>query len=370
MMNREKILKWMIYMAGIVCLYAFIAIRSLPLFNAVLKEKMVPGYWDKTKYGELYYFNFVRHFKEEGLPPAQKKFQDKSKQASLNDAEMIVFGDSYFDFSRHKQFPERLCDTMHIKVHFYHGDFPLAVLAKNHYHSKKPKILLYERVERYIPMAFENENTADYEVDNRSEFRKTMGNIKDKIFYKRSEELFDALLKRSIFTTGIYSFISTLKFDLFKYISPLTPVYSPGKKDPWIFYHDQTNKEKTSFYYHHTKKEMNDYCDHMADLAKKLKEEYNIRLIYLPLPAKYTLYHGFVNDDEYNQFLPDLYKGLKERGVEFINVYDDFRNADEILFYRTDSHWNEKGIQIAFNKTLEYFKNDSILKEYFNPVLH
>ena len=71
----EKLLKGLIYLSGIVCLYAFIAIRSLPLFNLVMKEKMVPDYWDKTKYGEFYYFNFIKYFKEEGLPPAREKFQ-------------------------------------------------------------------------------------------------------------------------------------------------------------------------------------------------------------------------------------------------------------------------------------------------------
>ena len=367
--TKEKILRLFIYLSGIICLYAFIAIRTLPLFNAILKENMKPGYWDKTKYGELYYFNFIRYFKEKGLPPAAEKFQDLNEHASLDNAEMIVFGDSFFDFSRHEQFPERLADTLNVKVHFHHGDYPLAVFAQSNYQNREPKILLYERVERYIPMVFEKENTADYEVDSRTEFRKTIGNIKDKIFYQRSEELFDALLKRSIFTTDIYSLIATLKFDLFNYISPLTPVYSPGKKEPWVFYHDQTNGEKTSFYYQHSENEMDDYCDHMADLADKLKEQYNIRLIYLPLPAKYTLYHGFVNDDKYNHFLPKLYEGLRKRGIEFIEVYEDFKNSDEILFYRTDSHWNEKGIQMAFNKTLEYFKNDSILRKYFKSSL-
>ncbi len=361
----EKLLKWLIYLSGIVCLYAFIAIRSLPLFNLIMNEKMIPYYWDKTKYGELYCFNYIKYFKEKGLPPAKEKFQFKRKHASLNEAEIITFGDSFFDFSRLKQYSERLSDTFNVKVHFHHGDYPLVVFAKNNYKKNEPKILLYERVERYIPMVFEKENTSDYSVDSRSEFRKTFGNIKEKIFYQRTEELFDALLKKSIFTTGIYSCISTLKFDLFKYISPLTPVYSTDKEKPWIFYCDQTNGEKTSFYYHHSDSEMNNYCNNMADLARKLKEEYNIRLIYLPLPAKYTLYHGFVNNDEYNNFLSKLYEGLRNRGVEFIDVYEDFKNSNKILFYRTDSHWNEKGIQIALNKTLEYFKNDSTLRKYF-----
>jgi hypothetical protein len=361
----EKLLKGLIYLSGIICLYAFIAIRSLPLFNLVMKEKMVPYYWDKTKYGELYYFNFIKYFKEKGLPPAGEKFQFSSKQASLNEAKIITFGDSYFDFSRHKQIPERLADTLNAKVYFYHGDFPLVVFAKNNFKNREPKILLYERVERYIPYAFEKENTPDFSVDTRSKLRKDIAGIKDMIFYARTEELLDALMKRSIFTTGIYTFIATLKFDLFKYVSPLTPVYTLDKGRPWMFYYDQTNGEYTSFYYHHSDSEMNNICNNMADLADKLKKEYNIRLIYLPLPAKYTLCHTVVNNDEYNNFLPKLYNGLEERGVEFIDVYDVLRNSGDTLYYGTDSHWNEEGIQITLNKILEYFENDSTLSKYF-----
>ena len=62
-----KLLKALIYIAGVVCLYAYLAIRIHPLFNAILKEKVIPEYWENTKYGELYYFNFIRNFREKKL---------------------------------------------------------------------------------------------------------------------------------------------------------------------------------------------------------------------------------------------------------------------------------------------------------------
>ena len=45
----EKMLKTLIYIAGAVCLYAFIAIRIPGLYNMVLKEKQIPEYWENTK---------------------------------------------------------------------------------------------------------------------------------------------------------------------------------------------------------------------------------------------------------------------------------------------------------------------------------
>ena len=39
-------------------------------------------------------------------------------------------------------------------------------------------------------------------------------------------------------------------------------------------------------------------------------------------------------------------------------------SSDTLLFYRTDSHWNQAGIDIAYSKTLEYIENDSILSTF------
>ncbi|NJK87100.1 MAG: hypothetical protein HC906_15125, partial [Bacteroidales bacterium] len=52
---RERTLKIIVFTAGIICLYAFLAVRIKPMFNLVLKEKIMDGYWENVKYGELYY---------------------------------------------------------------------------------------------------------------------------------------------------------------------------------------------------------------------------------------------------------------------------------------------------------------------------
>ena len=81
-----------------VCLYAFIAIRVQPLFNAILKEKVIPKPWENTKYGELYYFNLIREFRKKGLPHYQKKYRFTKKSPLLENADLLLFGDSYFNF--------------------------------------------------------------------------------------------------------------------------------------------------------------------------------------------------------------------------------------------------------------------------------
>ena len=361
----EKILKYLIYIFGAISLYAFIAVRFEPLFNGVLKEDVVEGYWDKTKYGELYYFNMIRYFREEGLPPAERKFEHSEKQASVDECEILVFGDSFFEFSRHKQFPEKLADDFSRKVHYVNNDFPLEYLAENGYQDTTPKLVLFERVERYIPVAFEEQhNRTDSQVEEVTNAFQPIKYAKDKLFYESSEELYDAMLKRSYLSTGLYSFFVTLKFDLFGNMSGMTPAYLKDGSNSWLFYHDQVNETRTSFYYQFTDAQMDSICDHMADLAGKLLEEYNMHLLFLPLPAKYTMYHDLINNDPYNEFLPRLFKGLDQRGVKYINVFDDFQESDTLLYYRTDSHWNQKGIDIAYRETLRFINSDSTLNTF------
>jgi len=361
----EKILKYLIYIWGAISLYAFIAIRFEPLFNGVLKENVVEGYWDKTKYGELYYFSMIRHFREEGLPPAQRKFEHSEKQSSVQDCEILVLGDSYFEFSRHKQFPEKLADDYNKKVHYVNNDYPLAYLAENGYGDTVPKLLLFERVERYIPVAFEEQQISPpQQVQAPSDKLSPLTYIREKLFYHSSEELYDAMLKRSYPTTWLYSQLVTRKFELYGNMSKMTPAYLKDGENSWLFYHDQVNETRTSFYYPFTDEQIDSICDHMAQLKDQLLDQYNMHLLFLPLPAKYTLYHHLLNNDTYNELLPRLYEGLDQRGVKYINVFEDYQMSDTVLFYRTDSHWNQRGIDIAYKKTLEYIRSDSILHAF------
>jgi hypothetical protein len=362
---KEKLLKWIIYSLGAICLLAFVAVRYEVFFNSFLKEPVVDHYWDKTKYGELYYFSMIRNFREEGLPPSRLKFEYSPKHASVKDCDILTFGDSYFEFSRHKQFPERLADDFHKKVHYVNDDFPLDYLDKNNYHDTVPKLVIFERVERYIPVAFEKPHTwHPIQIETSSKFDKAFTYVRKKIFYEKGEELYDAMLKRSYLTTAVYSLIATVKFDLFGYISKKTPVYKNNGSYSWLFYHDEVNDKRTSFYYKFSQEQIDSICNNMADLSLKLKDNYNMQLVYLPLPAKYTLYHSILNNDAYNNFLPRLFAGLDKRGVKYVQVYDDFKNSQDTLYYRTDEHWRQIGIDLAYKKTLDYLHADTTLSSF------
>lgn len=359
---KAKILKIVIYITGFICLYLFIAVRVLPMYNTLLVEKLVPGYWDLTKYGELYYFNFIKDFREKNLPKATVKHQLSSKQADINETEIFTFGDSFLDISRSSQFPTYLSEKLNKKVHFGYYDYPLEYLKKEGYRSNGPKVLIMGIVERYIPMKFTYPH--DTIVKNEKSLSKPAEiakNIKDLIFYKKGEKMFDALLKRSFFSTGIYSEIATLKFKWFGYISSYTPVYSTDDTIPWLFIDDEVDGNNTSFYYNHSDAEIENICNNIEGLAEKLKKIHNIELVFIPIPAKFTLYHNIVSTDSYNNFIPRIQENLKQRNVNFVNIYSDFKNSSELLYYGTDAHWNEKGMKRAVDLTVQYLTNKKLI---------
>ena len=349
----EKVLRTIIYVAGFVCLYAFIAVRVPPMFNLVLKEKIIPEYWENTKYGELYYFSFIRDFREKNLPAHSPKYRFSEKHPKLNEADILLFGDSFLDFTRMTTFPERLGDTLGERAFYARMDSPLQYLAEHGYQNNGEKILLYESAERYIPIRFSAPHPEELVPDQKGKLRQGFAAIRDIIFQGNTAVLYNTFLNRNILTTDLFSLSATFKFRVLGYITDQTPKYYLGGETPWLFYHDQLNGEPSSFYYHHSDQEINTYCDNIADLAGKVNRHYGLRLVFMSIPSKYTINHVLINDDPYNNFLPRMYEGLEKRGIPVIRLYEDFKNADQVLYYGTDTHWRQVGLEIALNKTVE-----------------
>ena len=363
---KTKILKTTIYIFGLVCLVAFLAIRSLPLMNRLMVENIIPGHWEFVNYGEMYYFNYISDFKVDSLPKATQKFRLSDKQAELDRAEIVIFGDSFFDFARHKNLPEQIRDRLNMPVYFERNDYPLASLAEKGYENEEPKILIYETVERNIAYRFREKHKIpnNPEKTNNKDDTSFKNKIIELLFPEQTEELYTKLLQRSYITTRIYEWIATLKFNLFGYVSRLTPKYTlKNEEDPWLFYHREVSDEHWGFYYQHSEEEINTYCNNIADLAEKLEKEFNLKMVFVVVPNKYTIYHTMLNDHTYNDLLPDIYKGLEKRNIPVVKLYRPYlRNKEDKLYHGTDTHWNQQGIDIAVNRTIKVIKNG--LKPY------
>lgn len=359
----EKALKILIYVAGGACLFGFIAVRSLPVLNSVLVEKMIPEHWEFTKYGELYYFNYISEFREK-LPEPIRKYRFSESHPKIEEADILMFGDSFLDISRQVTLPERLARSTGDKVFFHRflapqESNPFCVLHEQGVNELQAGILVYETVERNIPMKF----TTSYSPDSCSmagfhTLKARADRFAENIFPSNNEEMYTQLLKRSIFTSGIYSLNATAKFRLYGYVSSKTPLYKTGD-DPWLFFHRQVEDVPGSFYYTYTAQEIENYCDNIARLASEVKRVLNMEMVFLPVPNKYTICHDVLNEDTYNQFLPRLYAGLRERGIRCVELYDRFSRSTEVLYYGTDTHWNERGVGIALEELIRTMSNES-----------
>jgi hypothetical protein len=72
-----------------------------------------------------------------------------------------------------------------------------------------------------------------------------------------------------------------------------------------------------------------------------------MRYVFLPVPAKQTLYAEDVDDYSRN-FIPMLVARLRAEGVEAVDLATPFQaHKGEGLFFPYDTHWNAKGAALA-----------------------
>jgi hypothetical protein len=358
---KEKYLRIIIYIVGLICVYAFSAVRIFPLMNAVLYEKMDQETQDFNKYGDLYYFSCISEFRED-YPPRVRKYRYSNDNPEINEADILTYGDSFFDIIFTKSLPEKLSDTLNARVYSYVTQDPIQanpfclLSTANYQAGDNPKFFIYETVERNIPVKFSQEYPIHCSATASDGFSRVYDGLLNIVFRKNSENLYEVMLKQSFFTHRVYAGIASLKFNCFGYISPLTAKYKTGDS-PWLFYDKEYGTDPGNFYYQYTDAEIGLYADNIARLKNSLLEQYNLQLVFLPIPNKYSVYHKVINKDQYNGFLPKLFKELDKRQVCYVDVYHAFKNNPEPLYYGTDTHWNEKGIDIALNLTLEKMDN-------------
>ena len=358
-----KFLKYLIFAGGLIALVVFVAERSLPVYNLLLTEKQKPGYFEFTRYGELYYFSCIDEFKDE-LPSPIEKFRLSPRNAPIDQADIITFGDSYFDFSRQMTVPERLARESGKNVHGIYSFYPLAYLNQINYQAGDEKLFIYETAERMIPLRFGQGNkmagmgsqppTGIHKVDA----------LLNEAFNGPNEERLDKLLKESYLTGWAYAKVSTLRYNEFEYISQQSPDF-PTDDKPWLFYGESVNGSASSIQYQHSDEEIETYCDNILLLKNNLKTKYNLDFVFVSVPNKITEMRKFLKPPmAYNNLLPRLYKGLKKRGVAYVDLFSAFENSSDVLYYRTDTHWNKKGVDIAVEKLLELFDENKGLNTH------
>ena len=297
---------------------------------------------EKSRYGKM---TTIEDFMVP-LPAKVASFRSSNENASLDKANLLTFGDSFFDFNRQLTLPYRLKAKLDIAVNYSRRRYPLKVLEKENYKYGKEKILIYELVERNIPEIFSfphlvKQNKESHYIEK----------IMEKLFPQNLEKSYSFLLESSRLTYNLYSWYATIRYRWLEYM-PNTSKYL--ENPPWIFYHKTVENVPGGFYYNYSEAEIEQYCNNILRLKNDLKEQYNLRMLFMPIPNKYTIYHRLLNNDKYNNFLPNLYTNLEKKGVEVIKLYEPFKESRDTLYYGTDTHWNEAGVSLATEIVIDY----------------
>jgi len=297
------------------------------------------------QYGDLYYGNYLDRFKVE--IPRKSPFGNSDQNSPLKKAGLILFGDSFSNYRYFKGVPEILIDSLQADIHFAHHRFdgqPLNYLSE---YSGEANLLIYQTIERALPKRLLKNPLPKKAKGNKS--KSLLSNLKS-ILPNGVKKVYPILVQDGKLTRQLYSFIMNKRYEWFGYVA--TPeVYD--EKSGMLFSDRTTNNETTSFYYQFSDKEIDIYCDNLLLLKNELKTKHNIDFIFFPIPNKYTLYHHLLNEDEYNGLLPRLNECLEEKGIPVVDVYSVFKEEQQQLYYNTDTHWNEKGAQIATDLLME-----------------
>jgi len=145
-----------------------------------------------------------------------------------------------------------------------------------------------------------------------------------------------------------------LRFKLLDEVEKTTPKYStdPGM----LFYVEDVNFNNLDI----QSESINMFANNIARLQDTLLEDYNIELIFVLIPTKYSIYGKYTKDYKlYNDFIPRSYKELNKHNINTFDTYNLFINEDSIeddlLYYKGDSHFTPRGKNLLLQKVLSLF---------------
>ena len=147
-------------------------------------------------------------------------------------------------------------------------------------------------------------------------------------------------------------FIANVRFALLDEIDPQIGGFSRDRR--MIFYANAVNFNRKV----KTEEEMRTLVEYVTQLAKDLKERYNLTLVYALIPNKYTIYHDFIDEAYvYDNFIPRINKQLKDTGIPVIDIYTRYKayratDDSQPLYLRADTHWTPLGKSMFVNEAV------------------
>ena len=297
------------------------------------------------RYGDLYRQCLVEDFKESMYWPNRQK-----ENNTPDDADIFLIGDSYFERPIAGEFICTELENLYgyniydiTGVNSGSANNPLAAIKQLEFGKDKHRILLLETTERFSMDRGLEQYIAASKLTG---FRNMSGFFRNdeiknwlyKIFLNR---IF--YIEHNYITLPVLSFKNTLNFKLFKMMDNNIGAFSA--EPPMLFYSQDVEFARRT----KTHEAVDSMVNNIAELNNILKKDYNISLLYIVIPDKYSVYNDYVNGEyKYSGFIPELTKKLTGKGIYTIDLYTafmDFRKSspEKILYKKSDSHFNAYG---------------------------
>lgn len=124
-------------------------------------------------------------------------------------------------------------------------------------------------------------------------------------------------------------------------------------EDDWLYFggtmDDYTGRNQLS------DRELNAIV-HNLSMMRDYTEFCGGRLVVTVAPNKNTLYNSampYYYQKGETSNLERLVPLLEEEGIEYVDLTKAFQNEDEVLYFKRDSHWNNKGALLAYNTIMD-----------------
>ena len=224
----------------------------------------------------------------------------------------------------------------------------LAVLYNSGWLDRiKPRYVLLESAERYIPERFIN----DFDFDDSMPLDKLASLFAERDVIKSDTKREDHVFINTGNVKFIYNNVKDLfpvkqinnkifKMDLKKY------VFS-GKYGNRLYYSFEENRYRHYF----TKESIRKVNDNLNFIAEKLAEK-NIKLVYMPIVDRSNLYHEFaVAPRKPSVFfeelrpLPKKYKLIDTKDI----LLREVRRGEKDIYFIDDTHWSWKAPEKIFS---------------------
>lgn len=312
----------------------------------------------KYYYGDLYEMSKLWRFKD-------KLYVNNSpyKNPALEDADIITMGDSFLETNfETMRLPHLIAGETDKKVfHVSRNDFlkyndnPVEYLKKvNYKKTNEKKYLILETSERY---ALERSTTIAESIFGAKVPEKEA--VSKDLTSKVKESIDQDNLKYLFYNNWLIAPFANLgknfRFEVLKEINSGTPKYS---KDPaMLFFIEDVNFNNLPI----SDDIINIYANNLKFIRDYLLKEYNLELIYVVMPTKYSIYGKYTEDYKpYNNFIPRAITAMKKYNINTFDSYSLYvkeeKNSKELLYYKGDSHFTKKGKDLILKEIIKFLK--------------